>query len=49
MLGIGIDFGTSNSSVALYDGEKLRYVELEPSSMTPKNGGLLWKSIFTDF
>ncbi|MCZ6782022.1 MAG: Hsp70 family protein [Proteobacteria bacterium] len=30
MLGIGIDFGTSNSSVAFFDGEALRYVDLEP-------------------
>ena len=30
MLGIGIDFGTSNSSVALFDGNELRYAQLEP-------------------
>ena len=28
--GIGIDFGTTNSSVALYDGKRLRYLRLEP-------------------
>ncbi len=30
MLGIGIDFGTSNSSAAIYDGGSLRYVDVEP-------------------
>ncbi|MCP5042374.1 MAG: Hsp70 family protein, partial [bacterium] len=29
-VGIGIDFGTSNSSVAFYDGNELRYVNLDP-------------------
>lgn len=28
-LGIGIDFGTSNSSVALFDGDRIAYVALE--------------------
>ena len=28
--GIGIDFGTTNSSVALYDGERVHYLRLEP-------------------
>ena len=28
VVGIGIDFGTSNSSVALYDGERLHYLDL---------------------
>ena len=27
--GIGIDFGTTNSTVALYDGERVRYLPLE--------------------
>ena len=36
MLGIGIDFGTSNCSAALYDGDKLSYVELEPDHATPE-------------
>ncbi len=31
MLGIGIDFGTSNSSAAIYDGRSLRYVEVDPA------------------
>ncbi len=30
MLGIGIDFGTTNSTVAVYDGQRLRYLPLEP-------------------
>lgn len=37
-VGIGIDFGTSNSSVALFDGEKLVAVRLEleePAEVTP--------------
>ena len=29
MLGIGIDFGTSNCSVAVYDGSTIRYADLE--------------------
>lgn len=36
MLGIGIDFGTSNSSVALFDGQKLVGVRLEPESDAPQ-------------
>lgn len=29
MIGIGVDFGTSNSTVAWFDGKQLRYVRLE--------------------
>ena len=29
-VGIGIDFGTSNSSLALFDGEQLVQVSLAP-------------------
>ena len=29
MIGIGVDFGTSNSAVALFDGERVRLVRLE--------------------
>ena len=29
MIGIGIDFGTSNSTAACFDGEEIRFVELE--------------------
>jgi len=32
---LGIDFGTTNSSVALYDGENLVPVRLDPKSETP--------------
>jgi hypothetical chaperone protein len=28
--GIGIDFGTTNSTVAVYNGERVRYLQLEP-------------------
>ncbi|MEP7312552.1 MAG: Hsp70 family protein [Pseudomonadota bacterium] len=31
MIGIGLDFGTSNSTAAWFDGERLHYVELERS------------------
>ena len=29
MIGIGIDFGTSNSTAACFDGKEVRFVELE--------------------
>ena len=29
MIGIGLDFGTSNSAAAWYDGEKVRMIPLE--------------------
>lgn len=29
MIGVGVDFGTSNSTVALFDGERLEVLELE--------------------
>jgi hypothetical chaperone protein len=31
MIGIGVDFGTSNSTVAWFDGREIRYVRLETS------------------
>ena len=31
MIGIGVDFGTSNSTVACFDGKQLRFVHLETS------------------
>ena len=38
-IGIGIDFGTSNSAAALYDGEQVALVDLEPSpAATPRTG-----------
>lgn len=33
-LGIGVDFGTSNSAVALFDGQRIRMVQLEKGSVT---------------
>ncbi len=36
MLGIGIDFGTSNSSVAIFDGHDMRYAQLEPATVNPE-------------
>jgi hypothetical chaperone protein len=35
MIGIGVDFGTSNSTVAWFDGQRLQYVSLE------KNGPIM--------
>ncbi len=32
---LGIDFGTTNSSVAYYDGEQLHPIHLDPASETP--------------
>ena len=32
MIGAGLDFGTSNSTAALFDGERLTYVDLEDGS-----------------
>ena len=31
-IGIGIDFGTSNSSAALFDGERVHAVELDAAA-----------------
>ena len=36
MLSIGIDFGTSNSSVAVYDGTRLRLLDLDPAAPDPR-------------
>jgi hypothetical chaperone protein len=36
MLSIGIDFGTSNSSVAAYDGASLRLLALDPHARDPR-------------
>lgn len=35
MARIGIDFGTTNSSVAYYDGRKLHSIELDPANENP--------------
>ena len=35
-MGVGIDFGTSNSTVALYDGRALRYVDLDVATTAPE-------------
>jgi len=32
MIGVGLDFGTSNSTVAWFDGKQLNYVQLEQAS-----------------
>jgi hypothetical chaperone protein len=32
MLGVGIDYGTSNSSAAVFDGEELRTIEIDPAA-----------------
>ena len=34
-LSVGLDFGTSNSSVAVYDGERVRLVPLDPAAPDP--------------
>ena len=36
MLGLGIDFGTSNSSVACFDGETLALLPLDPAAEAPQ-------------
>ncbi len=33
-LGIGVDFGTSNSAVAVFDGERIQLVQLERNNVT---------------
>lgn len=34
MKGIGIDFGTSNSAIAVFDGSQLQMIEIEPDART---------------
>jgi hypothetical chaperone protein len=36
MLRVGIDFGTSNSSVAVYDGRDVRLIDLDPLAPDPR-------------
>ena len=36
MLRVGIDFGTSNSSVAVYDGSDIRLLDLDPMAPDPR-------------
>lgn len=36
-IGIGVDFGTSNSTVAVYDGQELRFVHLEMLGQPPED------------
>ncbi|HLF80022.1 MAG TPA: Hsp70 family protein, partial [Dehalococcoidia bacterium] len=36
MLSIGVDFGTSNSSVAVYDGTHLRLLDVDPQAPDPR-------------
>jgi hypothetical chaperone protein len=36
LISIGIDFGTSNSSVAAYDGRRVRLLELDPAARDPR-------------
>ena len=36
MLHVGLDFGTSNSSIALYQDGKIRLFELDPGSINPR-------------
>jgi hypothetical chaperone protein len=36
MLSVGIDFGTSNSSVAVWDGERLTLVEIDSDARNPQ-------------
>lgn len=33
---VGLDFGTSNSGIAIYDGEKVRVLPLEPGGILPE-------------
>ena len=35
-IGVGIDFGNSNSTVALYDGRRIRYVPIDPHARNPQ-------------
>ena len=34
MISIGIDYGTSNSEVAFFDGQKHQFIKLDPSEYT---------------
>jgi len=41
MIGVGIDFGTSNSAAAWYDGDSVRLVKLEPGSGDRKGNDIM--------
>jgi hypothetical chaperone protein len=36
MLGVGIDYGTSNSSAAVFDGERLHMIEVDAAAVSPE-------------
>ena len=35
-LRVGIDFGTSNSGVAVYDGQRVRVLPVDPKNVLPE-------------
>jgi hypothetical chaperone protein len=35
MIGVGLDFGTTNSTIAVFDGQEVSYLEIDPLSLTP--------------
>lgn len=36
MIGIGLDFGTTNSTLAVWEDDRIIYIDLDPLSATPK-------------
>jgi hypothetical chaperone protein len=46
VIGIGIDFGTSNSSAAIFDGETLRYVRLGPEAIADDEGVVIPTALY---
>lgn len=46
-VGIGVDYGTSNSAAATFDGHKVSLVRLEPESMTMPSASYIDKAFVT--
>ena len=46
---VGLDFGTTNSSAAVYDGERVRLINLDPVKDGRKAGSLTWAGLYNTY